>query len=195
MPEKTYTEITLQFDPKTLETIKAQAKAGSPRPLSATQAVEIAVSTYVRDATAVKLHEPERREIESRTGATTPIRSSKDILRAFERVQGGQNCLTIEMDPGVETTMRDVAHGLGLGLSEFVKQVVESSFTEGYLYTCDLKPLFFKVSEWKSLTELLENARIPSGAALISIIREALRAARATEGAQSPSSVTHASVE
>lgn len=172
MAEKKYTRITLELEDGLLDSLKTQIRAGGQRPLSATQAVEHAIDSFRRDAGAVKLDEPERREIESRTGATMPMRKSKDVLRAFEKLQGGPSCVTIELDPGVETTMRDVAHGLGLGIAEFAKQVLESSFVEGYMYTCELKPLFFSVTEWRKLTELVRCERIPSGAALLTIIRE-----------------------
>jgi hypothetical protein len=173
MPEKRYTEITLRLEDGAIDQLKSifRGPSGS-RPISATQAVQMAIERVQGDVGSVKLNEPERREIESRIGATMPIRASKDILRAFDRVQGGQDCISIEMDPGIATLMRDIGRGMGLGLSEFAKQVLEDSYVNSYLETCELKPLFFKPAEWKALTELVNCNRIPSGAALLTIIRE-----------------------
>ena len=69
----------------------------------------------------MRLDEPERKEIESRAGATTPLRNSKDILRAFEKLAGGPDAITVDIDPGLADPMRDVGRGLGYGLSNLPK--------------------------------------------------------------------------
>jgi len=170
MAEKKFTRIPLDIEDSRIDALKTQLRNGTSRPISATQAIEMAISSFQADAGAVKLNEPERREIESRTGATTPIRNSKDILRAFERTQGGADAVSLELDPGLAELMRSQGREMGYGLAEFTKIVLEESYMNQFVSTIELKPVYFTQTEWKNLTELLACERIPGGKALLAAI-------------------------
>lgn len=172
MAEQTYTEITLRFKPGVLERLKDQFKTPGSKPMSATQTVEMAIETCQRDAKAVRLDEPERKEIESRTGAQAPIRCSKDILRALDRVQGGQDAVTVDLDPGLAVVMRDIGHGMGYGLSEFAKIVLEESYMTQFVNTIDLRPIYFSRQEFSKLLEITGQSRIRSGSELLNILSD-----------------------
>ena len=175
MSEKNKVDLNLMFDADKLERLKTTLRNGGNGPMSASQAVYRAVELAEQNVRAVRLDEPERKEIESRTGAGTPLRSSKDILRAFDKVAGGPGAVTIDIDPQINDLMKDVGRGLGYGLAEFIKIIVEDSFTSAYMHTVELRPLFFSVPEWKSLQNLTKMDRIPSAKALLTFLREALK--------------------
>ena len=176
MPEKKFTRLTIEIAEEKIELLKGQLRsAGVSGHVSATEAVTKALELYGSTSKSVRLDEPERREIESRTGATVPLRNSRDILRAFEKMTGGPDAVVLDLDPGVADVMRDVGHGLGYGLAEFTKIVVEDAYTTAYLHTVEMRQLFFSPSEFKRLQETLKVDRIPSGGALVGIILEALK--------------------
>jgi hypothetical protein len=174
MSEKNKVDLSLMFDADKIERLKATLRNGGQGPMSASQAVYRAVELAEQNVRAVRLDEPERKEIESRTGAGTPLRSSKDILRAFDKVAGGTGAVTIDVDPQVEDLMKDVGRGLGYGLAEFVRIVVEDSFVTNYLHTVELRQLFFSQQEWKMLLQLVKSDRVSSGGALLTLLRKAL---------------------
>jgi hypothetical protein len=171
MADKKYVEVTLKLEDDKAESLKSQLRAGGCGHMSATQAAYKAIEFYGSTAKSVRLDEPERKEIESRAGTTTPLRNSKDILRAFEKLAGGPDAITVDLDPSLADPMRDVGHGLGYGLSEFAKIILEDSFASNHLYTCELRPLFFSAAEWKHLLFCLHANRIRSAAELLSILR------------------------
>lgn len=176
MPEKKYVEITLKLEDEVVERLKGQLKAaGYAHWAGATAAVQKVVELFGSYSRSVRLDEPERKEIESRVGAHVPIRSSKDILRAVEKLAGGPDAVNVELDPGLGGLMRDVARGMGYGISEFCKMVIENSYWDHYIEQCELRPLFFDQNQWKSLTEMAGTARIRSAVDILALIRELRR--------------------
>jgi hypothetical protein len=190
MPEeKEIIRLTIEITKPDLEALKSQLRSGGGnQPLSATEAIGRAVKAYQSWARSVRLDEPERKEIESRAGATTPLRNSKDILRAFEKLAGGPDAITVDIDPGLADPMRDVGRGLGYGLSEFAKIILEDSFASNHMYTCELKPLYFQKKEWDALTSALGKERIRSGGELLSLIL-AMKPSEVDPGAHLPASL------
>lgn len=171
MAEKKYVEITIRMEEEKIEQLKSQLRTAGNGPQSATQSVVKALEMFHSWARSVRLDEPERKEIESRAGMPTQIRNSKDILRSFERLAGGPDAITIDLDPLLAGPIRDVGRGLGYGLSEFAKLILEDSFASNHLYTTELKPLFFSKGEWDSLLLVLCCDRVRCAADLIAMIR------------------------
>lgn len=174
MSEKRMIKLSLDFPDDVIERLKVQLRETGLVHCSATQAVTKAVELYAATAKSVRLDEPERREIESRSGATAPLRKSKDILRAFEKMSGGPNCLMIDIDPGIMGVMRDHARDLGFGVADFASQALTESYLTQFLETCEFHPLYFTAPQMKLLLDLTGCARMPTAADLLSFIRKAL---------------------
>lgn len=181
MAEEKFVKLTIDVRESIIEALKARLKASGNNsangPLSATQAVLRAVDLYQAHAQAVRLDPPERAEIESRTAAQTPIRNSKDILRAFERVAGGPDAVAIDLDPSVAELIRSTGRGLGWGLGEFAKIILEDAFATNYVQTIELRQIFFTPQEYSALLSALGRNRITGGSDLLAAVRELKNAA------------------
>lgn len=172
MSEKKQTKIEMTFDDTVIDSLKAQIRNGGSRPVSATMAIEIAIKSFQRDAGAVKLADTDRKEIESRIGASTPIRTSADIVRAFDKVQGGPDSVSMDIDPGMAELMRSHGRDMGYGLAEFCKIVLEESYMNQFVSTIELRPVYFTPAEFSKLLEITRQDRIASASALLSAVAE-----------------------
>ena len=185
MSDKHFLEMKIQMEDSVLEKIKALCRNQGFPGLSGANAVSKGLELFMRDADAVKLLPPDRKEIETRSAIQVPIRSSKDILRAFERVAGGPDSVLVPIDPAIASVMRDTAIQLGWTYSEFCKIAIETSYADQSLDIVEVKPLFFKSREWESLLRVLNRERIRSGGELLQEIID-LRAKYAALAEQIP---------
>ena len=172
MSEKRFVKMVLEIEETVVDNLKTALRTSGCALLSATQAVMKAIEVTSQNARMVRLDEPERKELESRTGAAVPIKNSKDILRAFERLIGGENAVVIDMDPGVASVFRDTALGLGFGMSEFANQVLTEAYLNQFVDNVEFKGLYFKPKEWQALLLATGRDRLRSGKELLDAVIE-----------------------
>lgn len=170
MSERKIVQMTISMEDIQVERLKSQLRTAGHANLSATMAVAKAVELYQQEAGSVRLNPPERSEIESRSAANTPIRQSKDILRAFERMVGDENTVLIQMSAEVGIEIRRQAREMGVAYSDLCKMILDEGFVERWMAAVELQPLYFKPPVFKALLSALNLSRITSGEQLLAEI-------------------------
>lgn len=175
MSETKFVEIKIQIEESTLERLKGSLENREHR-RSGTQAIEEAINYTIASHGAVFLDESLRREIASRAGTPVP-KDAKAVLDCFEAAtKVTPYTVHVDIDPGVASEILGHAHDQQLSFQEMVKQLIEQSVLDRYLYSVtSYRSLFFAESDWKQLvTELGGNGKGPrSGKELVGAVRNA----------------------
>ena len=180
MSEEKFCQINFAVKEETLERLK-QSLPNRDQKKSGTAAITQAIDQAIAHFGAVVLDETLRKQIASRAGQPLP-KTAEDFMACFEAAtKVTPQTVHVDIDPGVASEIVGHAQGRGMTFQEMVKEIIEQSVVDRYVYSLSWRAMVFQPSDWKALTDLLGKAPGSSGQlvdAIKSLVSKAVRETR-----------------
>ena len=171
MSEKRILKVTMEFEEDDIERLKVVFSRNGQK-LSATQAIDKAVTQALSEIASVKIIAAHCEEIRNLAGLPQVPRSSVEILEAFKRVAKlDEYSAVVTIDPGVASQLRDLSDNYGFSFAEYLSQIIDQATREGFVGgNVEMRALMFDQRQWQKLLALLEVERVPNGGELIKVL-------------------------